>query len=744
MPGIVVASIILAIALDVALMRWLRAYWQQRGIGRDRGQPVVRIGGSFSPVLTLLKYRHLPKAARPQYAVAWPRQLQHWARGKVWLLGAGICLLAVAGQQQLMGEQFRDPVTGYGLLALATVAFLLVTRTRTPAGGEIERNTQNSSTGSTRWINRRSVRTALIASSLGVGLVNVLLIDSRKSGENYWAALALWIVSLALYLAALVPAIRSVRARGGRPGRMFLILASITVLFAFAVRFYELGRVPVVMGNDEADVGRQTIAVLEGRLANMFKTHGGYGTLEFFAMAIPVRLWGPTRFALRFLSAVGGWLAIPLLLVFARRMFGSQVALVSAALLAVSHLAVQFSRVSITASTFDPLLASLGLYLVYRSLQTRSLFTWGLAGLALGITIYGYVGARVIPPVAALFIASLAVVNRPMLRGNWRGILVLATGAFLCMAPMLPWILRNPNGFNDRLNQVGVLQSGYLLRAAAFRGVPAWQIAWEQFRDALLNFNFYNVGMFYEANVPMLGPLTAPLFVLGVVYSLTRWRDTRILLLNLWFWIPLLVGQVMMIYPAGAAYRTLSLLPPVCIMAAMALIKLADMAVPRLQRRQAWVTAAVAIALVFEGGWNTHYYFGVWALRYRYSDFSTQAASLIADYMHELGPEYQTYVLSTFNFQAKGWAAMDYIAKGQRHVDIEGALPAALPAVWPGQRTAFIFAPQRAGELPIVESAFPGGQSAEHYLGDTLYFVTYELPGHSASTRSQTGVQRLP
>jgi hypothetical protein len=179
-------------------------------------------------------------------------------------------------------------------------------------------------------------------------------------------------------------------------------------------------------------------------------------------------------------------------------------------------------------------------------------------------------------------------------------------------------------------------------------------------------------------------------------------------------------------------------------MAAMALVKLADMVVPRLQRRQVWVTAAIATALVFEGGWNTHYYFGVWAPRYRYSDFSTQAASLMADYMRELGPEYQTYVLSTLNFRAKGWAVMDYIAKGQRHVDIEGALPAALPVVWPGQRVAFVFAPQRAGELPIVESAFPDGQSAEHYLGDTLYFVTFELPGHSASTRSQTGIQRLP
>lgn len=665
--------------------------------------------------------------------VTWPRRLQSWLKGNTWLIGAGICLLAFVGQQQLVREQLRNPLAGYTLLAWGTVAFLLAARSRTPVDDELERAGRKSSTGSTFMIHRYSVRAALIVLGLGVCLANVWWIDTRQEGESYWAVLPLWSMSLMLCLAALVPVIRRTSS-SGRTRWMFLLLVSAISLFAFAVRFHKLGLVPVVMSGDEADVGQQVIAVLEGRLTNMLRTYRSYGTLEFFVLAVPVWLLGPTKFALRYLSAVGGWLAIPALAVMARRLFGVKVALVSAALLAVSHLAIQFSRVSVAASTFDPLLTSLSLYLVYRSLQTRSLFTWGLAGLTLGLSFYVYAGARIVVLVAAAFLALLVVVDRPLLRGNGRGLIAMVLGGVLGLAPMLPFILRDPQGFNHRLNQVSIFQSGYLWRAAAYRGVTTWQILGEQFRDAWLNFNYYDVGSFYEASVPMLGLLTGALFVMGFAYTIAHWRDKRFLLLHLWFWIPLLVGQVMMIYPRGAAYRTLSLLPPVCIMAGIALVKLADLVVPRLARREAWITAAIVAALVWEGGWNTHYYFGVWAPRSRFSDFSTEAASLMADYMHELGPNYQTYVLATSNFRAGTWAVMDYIAKGQRYVDIDDALPAALPTVPPGQRMAFIFAPERAAELLVVESAFPGGQAMEHYLGGTLYFVTYEWPGRSASS----------
>ena len=709
-PFSIAAAVVLAVALAVWRLCRLRGYWQRREIG------------SPSPLLTRLWHRFLPHVTLPRLVMTWPSQQSWWVSG----IGAIACLLTLAGQWQLV-QSSPDLVTGYSSLIGGAVLFLLALRIQPAVDRESDRADGLLSAEPALLFPSTPLRLVLIGFGLGLGFFNARLIDQHKEGDSYWGAFALWIASLALYLLAFFPASRRAGMNRQRASRMFYFLAGAIALVAFGARFYGLGRVPWVMVNDEADVGMQVVAVLQGQRTNMFVTHSSFGTLEFFAMALPVQVLGTTKYALRWLSAVGGWMAIPVTVVLAKRMFGNRIALVSAALLAVSHLSIHFSHVSTAASTFDPLLAALGLYLVYRAWQTRVLFTWALAGLALSMTMYGYAGARAILIVAILFLAALAVVKRSAL-SNWSGGVVLAVSSLLGMAPMLLWIVRNPDLYNYRLNQVSIFQSRWLMNEALARNVPAWQILLEQLRDALLNFNFYEAGAFYDAGVPMLGPVTAALFVLGLAYTLTRWRDERFLLLNLWFWIPLLAGQVLMTLTARSAYRTLSLLPCVCIMAAIALVKLADLILAWVKRRPGWVVVALVAALVLEGGWNLYFYFRVWAPGYQYSDWVTRAASLMADYVHDLGPGYQVFVLGTQDF-SESWAVFNFLTPGQSYVGVPGDVSAVSPMLRPDSRAVFFFHPERVGELPTVASAIPGGRRKEYYWGDTLYFVVYQAPG---------------
>lgn len=59
------AVVPLVIALDLWLLRWLRGYFRQRGIGNGQSGQEVRAFGAFSPVLTWLKYRRLPEIQKP-------------------------------------------------------------------------------------------------------------------------------------------------------------------------------------------------------------------------------------------------------------------------------------------------------------------------------------------------------------------------------------------------------------------------------------------------------------------------------------------------------------------------------------------------------------------------------------------------------------------------------------------------------------------------------------------------------
>lgn len=56
-------AVVLAVALDLGLMRWARRYWQRREAADPDGGNAqeVRLFGAFSPVLTWLKYRRLPQ-----------------------------------------------------------------------------------------------------------------------------------------------------------------------------------------------------------------------------------------------------------------------------------------------------------------------------------------------------------------------------------------------------------------------------------------------------------------------------------------------------------------------------------------------------------------------------------------------------------------------------------------------------------------------------------------------------------
>ncbi|MBI3362709.1 MAG: hypothetical protein HY023_16530, partial [Chloroflexi bacterium] len=86
----VLLAVVLAIAIDFGLIRWLRRRWKADDTG-----PQVRLFGAYSPVLTWLRYRRLPAAISEARSWTWPEF--GWGRYLVeWLI-----IMAVAS---LYGE----------------------------------------------------------------------------------------------------------------------------------------------------------------------------------------------------------------------------------------------------------------------------------------------------------------------------------------------------------------------------------------------------------------------------------------------------------------------------------------------------------------------------------------------------------------------------------------------------------------------------------------------------------------
>jgi hypothetical protein len=258
------------------------------------------------------------------------------------------------------------------------------------------------------------------------------------------------------------------------------------------------------------------------------------------------------------------------------------------------------------------------------------------------------------------------------------------------------------------------------------QNLPAWRIMLQQAVNSLLIFNYFNAAGFYNATIPALGPILGAAFICGVLAALLRLRDARFALLSSWFWVTVVLGQVLVVSPWASAYRTLGLMPAVCILAAVALVKLADGLFsnwPKISKIAPLLI--ISLALVFEGGWNLWNYFGVWAPKNIYADPESRLASLIGDYMAQQPAKTMTYVVDTNGFQAEGWSTIDYLRKAAPFEDIQSTLAEALPNLKLSTRTIFIFPPERQSELAVVQQAYPGGQIIQKYVGSQLYFTAY-------------------
>ena len=98
---------------------------------------------------------------------------------------------------------------------------------------------------------------------------------------------------------------------------------------------------------------------------------------------------------------------------------------------------------------------------------------------------------------------------------------VLLLVAFLAVAgPMLSYALSHPDEWNARLNQVGIIQSGWLEREPELTGKSTAHILAEQFLRAAGAFHvFPDRTVWYGAERPLLGFLAGAFAVLGMAWA---------------------------------------------------------------------------------------------------------------------------------------------------------------------------------------------------------------------------------
>jgi len=479
-----------------------------------------------------------------------------------------------------------------------------------------------------------------VGSAVGLGLAAQYLLVERgdlSAGLTIWA-LALGFFAVGIWQAT--PGRRSSmlieRGDDGIAERLTLrselgLLAAVLAVGGF-LRYYKLGSIPEGLNHDAAWNGLYAIQVTEG-LVDLapYATEAWRGETFFrYLIAGSQLLVGQTTYAIFLTSAIIGMATLAVFYVFIRQVFEPRLALIATFLLSVSGWHVTFSKVGWRA-ILVPLFAALVFFFLTRAMRERRLLDFVLAGIALGVSLYTYDAARILP-IAALVYVTYELIRRPsVLRTHWAHLVAFSASFVITFAPLGWYALHHWDTFTER--------GRFLWIGTQIERAGSIEPLFVNLKNAALIFNFRANGNDFFVDEPLLDIPTSVFFVLGLVIAVLRIRQPGHLLLLTILALGLVVGIVSI--PNGN--RAIVTVLPAVTFAAIFLYEAWSWLCRAYPRGQAWFTLALLVVLLFVGYSTYNSYVG--------PDRRTQAGffpetTIVGRYIHRVASENAVYAAS--------------------------------------------------------------------------------------------------
>jgi 4-amino-4-deoxy-L-arabinose transferase-like glycosyltransferase len=562
-------------------------------------------------------------------------------------------------------------------------------------------------------------------------------IPNLTDDSNYTAVFLVWLLAIVFYFGAVIPRSEWRRPWSGwwRKRDSWFWGVAVLVLGALLLRVWRIGDIPFNLGGDEGSQGLEALRVINGKLRNPFTTGWlGVPTISFFFNSLSLRLLGPTTAGLRLPWALVGTATVWVAYLLVKQISDRRLGVVTAVFLATYHYHIHYSRLG-SNQVADPFFLALALLFLMRALDGQKRLDWALLGTVNGLAFYFYAGARLTPVVVTAVLGYWFILNpRRFWREHGGGVLVAVWAFLLVASPMIQYAVRFPGDFNARLNQVGVIQSGWLERAMEARGESQAAILFDQFQRAALAFNYYpDRTVWYGLKEPLLDPFFGGLFLLGLLYGtlrlLTPTVGRQIVPLAAWWWGGMVLGGMLTESPPSSQ-RLISLAVPTCFFLALALrelLKLARQAVGHLPEKMAFTAVLAAFTFI-----SLKTYFVDYTPLRLYGGQNAEMATQIAPLLNELKYNHEFQFVGA-PWMYWGFATLPYLVPDAVASDIiEPLTEPVSPDLRPADKgVVFIVLPQRQAELDfLLEPAFPDGLRREIYspVDGRLMVTLYQLP----------------
>jgi DNA-binding beta-propeller fold protein YncE/4-amino-4-deoxy-L-arabinose transferase-like glycosyltransferase len=532
------------------------------------------------------------------------------------------------------------------------------------------------------------------------------------------------------------------------PARLELALLIIVLIAAAALRLYNLEYHPGIFG-DEGERGLISRAINEGGHHLIF----GVGwwevpNLYFYLVAPLLRIFGDNMTGDRMLSAISGILAVLFVYRVGRLLWGARVGLIAAAMLGVSPLALQFSRLA-GESTPTGTLWLIGAFYLLLALRHRRWSDWVLAGIFSSLSLYFYAaGKLVIPLLAVAGVYCLVRWRIDFFKRYALGFALMGVAFLLTFMPYGLFSKQNDwRNFVGRANETSIFSAGnqgITFQRYGLTYDPTWanrsltdnirsnpvawgQLLYHQLRETTDVFHRRGDQVYFyrmtKNNGSVFSPFWAVLTLLGMAYATWKFWDGRFALISIFFWFGML-GSALTV-DAPNLQRVNGAWPFVMLFPAVLLDRVFAAAWPlNLGLARKWATVPLAALVLYFGADSYHEYFVHFYASCPYCSDTTQARHVLA-----FGQAYKGYQLAVGNYDIFfTYGSTRFLAKGVEGRDVL-VLADSLPVTDNnGKGAAFIVYPNNADYLPILRAMYPGGTEEQIKGGDGVaYFTSYKL-----------------
>lgn len=371
-------------------------------------------------------------------------------------------------------------------------------------------------------------------------------------------------------------------------------------------------------------------SILAGNHGIYFQEAYGHEAGFHYLQTLTVALIGDNVLALRLPAALLGVLVVAVSYRLVKTLYNYPVALVAAAIVAVTFFPAFYSRLALRAIML-PVFSGLAGYFFWEGVKKMGNGEWLIgnwerrsphsqltipnsqfliSALLAGLSAYTYMASRVVPIFFALFFGGLLVwtlwkqkatlVDAVKLALQWFAVYAMIAG------PLFIWLQLNP-GSEFRIGEINqpleALRSGNPLPALE----NAWKIfgVWGWHGDPLWRQNV--------AGAPIFNPLTAVLFYAGVALMLwrRRWADWFVLL-----WIATATIPSIVTVDAPSTIRMINMLPVLGVPIGVVMHKLSTISPKKAElstgfRPNPWITALTLVILLGSGR-SVHLLHNVW------------------------------------------------------------------------------------------------------------------------------------